>query len=237
MLQLHDVKTIGDRPNPVRHGVSISSASGIGGPEDFVLLQAEADVDIRFENPLSQVGGIDLPPHRREVHAVGLLGEIVFARRGQRVFEIGSAADHELHLVGSREVFQILAAQRVGLSAVGAFHVDDFPHARIDTPHLAAAIRFQERLIARVAQCFQQHQRPRLKERFAAGDFHSAAVESLDGLDDFLDAHGVSVVGGAGVGRIAPGAVEVTPGQSDEHTRQAHSRGLALEADEDFVDD
>src|SRR5208283_431502 len=101
-----------------------SNTPGLGIPENLVLLELEADGEMRVEDPAGEFGGVDLAESGREENRTAL-GQAMLTDHVHGPVEIGTVAEDELELVGGLEPFDVAPHVRLHLARAGRFEVED----------------------------------------------------------------------------------------------------------------
>ena len=147
---------------------------------------------------------------------------------------VGAVGDDELQLVPRPQRVQVLPAVAIALAAPRALEVDDAAHAFGNRVDREAAAGLEQHLVSAGEQRAHQIDRFGLQQRLSSGHLDQRAAEGRDTLHDLVDGDGVALV--ERVGRVAPDAAEVAPGQAHEHARTPGVRRFALDRMEDLVD-
>src|SRR5208337_1548546 len=210
-----------------------SNTPGLGIPEDLVLLELEADGEMRFEDPLGEVGGVDLAESDREQNRAAV-GQAMLTDHVRSPVEIGAVTEDELELVGGPEPFEVAPDVRLHLARAGRLEVEDDADAGIDRARIDCSAGLEQDGLAGVGQAAHQRIDLELEQGLSAGDLDEIVAQRECPRDDDVHAHRLPLV--EGVGRVAVDAPKVTRRQADEDAGQPRERTLPLEAAIDLMD-
>ena len=129
----------------------------VSGPDEFVHLELETDVQFVGEDPFDDFTGIDPAENRREQDRATACGQIEALRFFARPFVIFARSDDELHFVPLFEIIDVRPKVLFDFSAPGRFQIHDAMNARIDCRNVVGAAGFKQHRVAGIAQ--HRHQR------------------------------------------------------------------------------
>jgi len=182
---------------------------------------------------LSQVGRIETPGGGGEDNRASLAQRMLcYSAPGE--FVVFAVGDYELRFIGGAKLLDVGPQYPVGLATGGALEIDYADGPLVDLRYVQRTVGLQKRFESGVAEGLQASGGLLLVKRFATGEFHQSTTEPPDICEDIVDGHFVAL--GAGMDRVAPGAIEITAGQAHQHARRSCAGSLTLDAQDNLVD-